>query len=99
MGVALFEAGPEDYSERVMTPLAALTLYGTALEYNYLTHPRNSLTHPAASFRILAAVCLEALPPSTTVTESDAILPITMLGWTLEQLKAEKVFSSDLTVS
>ena len=35
--VALFEAGPEDYSEKVMAPLTAPTLHGTTLEYNYTT--------------------------------------------------------------
>ncbi|MCJ1240158.1 hypothetical protein MMC14_008158 [Varicellaria rhodocarpa] len=35
--VALLEAGPEDYSEKVMTPLAAPTLLGTPLQYNYLS--------------------------------------------------------------
>lgn len=33
--VALFEAGPKDYSEKIMSPLAPPTLHGSALEYNY----------------------------------------------------------------
>ena len=41
--VALFEAGPEDYSEKVMAPLAAPTLHGTALEYNYTTAEQRHL--------------------------------------------------------
>ena len=35
--VALFESGPEDYSEKVMSPLAAPTLHGSSLEYNFTT--------------------------------------------------------------
>lgn len=35
--VAVFEAGPEDYSDQVMSPLAAPTLLGSPLEYNYLS--------------------------------------------------------------
>ena len=35
--VAIFEAGPKDYSERIMAPLAAPTLHGGPLEYNYTT--------------------------------------------------------------
>jgi hypothetical protein len=31
------EAGPKDFSERVMAPLAAPTLHGSPLEYNYTT--------------------------------------------------------------
>ena len=41
--VALFEAGPEDYSERVMSPLAAPTLHGTPLEYNFLSTKQSHL--------------------------------------------------------
>ena len=41
--VALFEAGPEDYSEKVMFPLAAPTLLGTHLEYNYLSKEQSHL--------------------------------------------------------
>jgi len=33
--VAIFEAGPEDYSDQIMSPLAAPTLLGSSLEYNY----------------------------------------------------------------
>ncbi|KAL8700269.1 MAG: hypothetical protein Q9201_005540 [Fulgogasparrea decipioides] len=35
--VALFEAGPEDYSDQVLSPLAAPMLLGSPLEYNYLS--------------------------------------------------------------
>ena len=35
--VAVFEAGPEDYSDQVMSPLAAPMLLGSPLEYNYLS--------------------------------------------------------------
>lgn len=41
--VALFEAGPQDYSEKVMSPLAAPTLHGSTLEYNYLTTAQKNL--------------------------------------------------------
>lgn len=37
MSVAVFEAGPEDYSEKVMSPLAAPMLLGSPLEFNYLS--------------------------------------------------------------
>ena len=41
--VALFEAGPNNYSEQIMSPLAAPALHGTQLEYNYLSTPQSNL--------------------------------------------------------
>ena len=41
--VALFEAGPKDYNETVMSPLGAPALHGTALEYNYLSEKQANL--------------------------------------------------------
>lgn len=41
--VALFEAGPEDYSEKVMSPLATPTLHGSPLEYNFITTKQPNL--------------------------------------------------------
>lgn len=35
--VCVLEAGPEDYSEKIMSPLAAPTLHGSHLEFNYLS--------------------------------------------------------------
>ena len=43
--VALFEAGPEDYSEKVMSPLAAPTLHGSPLGYNYNTTAQKNLAN------------------------------------------------------
>ncbi|KAI4112767.1 MAG: hypothetical protein LQ338_008275 [Usnochroma carphineum] len=43
--VAVFEAGPQDYSEKVMSPLAAPTLLGSPLEYNYLSLEQPHLAH------------------------------------------------------
>ncbi|KAL8713853.1 MAG: hypothetical protein Q9220_001998 [cf. Caloplaca sp. 1 TL-2023] len=41
--VAIFETGPEDYSDKVMSPLAAPTLLGSSLEYNYLSKEQGHL--------------------------------------------------------
>lgn len=41
--VALFEAGPEDYSEQVMSPLAAPTLHRSPLEYNFTSTKQPNL--------------------------------------------------------
>ena len=43
--VALFEAGPEEYSEQVMAPLAAPTLHGSPLEYNFLSKEQQQLSN------------------------------------------------------
>ena len=43
--VAIFEAGPEDYSDAVMSPLAAPTLHGTPLEYNYASKEQPQLAN------------------------------------------------------
>ncbi|KAK0507629.1 hypothetical protein JMJ35_010152 [Cladonia borealis] len=43
--VAVFEAGPEDYSEKVMSPLAAPSLHGTPLEYDYLSQEQPHLAN------------------------------------------------------
>jgi choline dehydrogenase-like flavoprotein len=43
--VAIFEAGPEDYSEKVMSPLAAPMLHGSSLEYNYITTAQTNLAN------------------------------------------------------
>ena len=57
LSVAVFEAGPEDYSDQVMSPLAAPTLHGSSLEYNYLSEKQATLAeHPIPNFggRILS---------------------------------------------
>ena len=41
--MALFEAGPKDYNETVMSPLGAPALHGTSLEYNCLSERQPSL--------------------------------------------------------
>lgn len=41
--VGLFEAGPQDYSEAVMSPLGPPSLHGTPLEYNYLSTEQSNL--------------------------------------------------------
>jgi choline dehydrogenase-like flavoprotein len=43
--VALFEAGPQEYSEQVMSPLAAPALHGSPLEYNYVTTTQTNLAN------------------------------------------------------
>ena len=43
--VAMFETGPEDYSEQVMAPLAAPTLHGSSLEYNFLSKEQQHLSN------------------------------------------------------
>ena len=43
--VAIFETGPENYSEQVMSPLAAPTLHGSPLEYNYLSKEQPHLSN------------------------------------------------------
>lgn len=43
--VAVFEAGPENYSEQVMSPLAAPTLLGSPLEYNYTSTEQRHLAN------------------------------------------------------
>ena len=43
--VALFEVGPEDYCEKVMSPLAAPTLLGSSLEYNFMTTKQHHLAN------------------------------------------------------
>ena len=43
--MALFEAGPEDYLEKIMSPLAAKTLLGSHLEYNYLPKEQSHLAN------------------------------------------------------
>ena len=55
--VALFESGPEDYSEQVMAPLAAPTLHGSSLEYNFLSEKQQHLSNrriPNFSGRLLS---------------------------------------------
>ena len=57
LSVAVFEAGPEDYSDPVMSPLAAPTLHGSALEYNYMSTKQSTLAdRPIPNFggRILS---------------------------------------------
>ena len=44
-GVAMFETGPENYSEQVMTPLAAPSLHGSSLEYNFLSKEQQHLAN------------------------------------------------------
>ena len=43
--VAMFEAGPEDYPEQVMAPLAAPTLHGSPFEYNFLSKEQQHLSN------------------------------------------------------
>ncbi|KAI4169654.1 MAG: hypothetical protein LQ343_005532 [Gyalolechia ehrenbergii] len=55
--VAVFEAGPENYSDQVMSPLAAPTLLGSPLEYNYLSKEQPHLANrrvPNAGGRLLS---------------------------------------------
>ncbi|KAL9602095.1 MAG: hypothetical protein Q9219_002091 [cf. Caloplaca sp. 3 TL-2023] len=55
--VAVFEAGPEDYSDKVMSPLAAPTLLGSSLQYNYLSKEQPHLARrrvPNAGGRLLS---------------------------------------------
>ena len=41
--VAIFEAGPENYSEAIMSPAGAALLHGTEAEYNYKSVPQPTL--------------------------------------------------------
>lgn len=43
--VAMFETGPEDYSEQVMSPLGAPALHGSPLEYNFLSKEQPHLSN------------------------------------------------------
>lgn len=94
--VAVFEAGPENYSDQVMSPLAAPTLLGSPLEYNYLSKeqpqygPSNSsflavhLTSSSALLTVvcltLAAACCQAPRGSITQTGQNVMPPTMMLG-------------------
>lgn len=51
--VAVFEAGPENYSEQVMSPLAAPTLLGSPLEYNYLSKEQPQYVPSQTSLRFI----------------------------------------------
>ena len=41
--VALFETGPENYSDKIMSPVGAPHLHGTPAEYNYKSTPQAAL--------------------------------------------------------
>jgi choline dehydrogenase-like flavoprotein len=43
--VCLLEAGPENYSEAIMSPVGAPHLHGTAAEYNYHSTPQAALNN------------------------------------------------------
>jgi choline dehydrogenase-like flavoprotein len=45
--VLVVEAGPEDYNEQIMSPIAAAQLHGTAFEYNLMSTPQPGLGNRA----------------------------------------------------
>lgn len=66
LGVHVFEAGPEDYFDQVMSPLASPALHGSHLDYNFLSKEQGHFFEPRNSLITVAVFC-QALPLSIYV--------------------------------